>query len=137
MREIAVIIVRNAHGQFLVHQRSAGRATYAGLFGLGAGGKVEERETPEIAARRELMEETEIEQTPRFLFCFEFSQGTVTQRLFIFEVCSESFGQWDTREWQSCGWLETAKVQELADRGSLCPDTKMIFEKYCKLELEK
>ena len=59
-QEYADVIVENAAGEILMLQRNSTDAIEPSKFGL-AGGKIEEGETPEEAAKRELFEETGIE----------------------------------------------------------------------------
>ena len=59
--EVAVIFIRNTGGDFFVHQRQATKETFPNKYGLGAGGYVDEGETPSTAAQRELLEETGLE----------------------------------------------------------------------------
>ena len=128
--EVAVIIIRNGNGDFLVHKRSQLKKIYPGLFGLGAGGKLEIGESPLAAATRELKEETRIDQVPTFLFSFHFKDNFLNLRLHVFETCSNEIGEWDGQEWEWCGWMSAAKVDELAKADQLCPDTKVMLETY-------
>jgi 8-oxo-dGTP pyrophosphatase MutT (NUDIX family) len=60
---VIVILERNSSGDIWIHQRQSTKKTFPGMWGIGAGGKVD-RPTdrfPRDAARRELKEETAIE----------------------------------------------------------------------------
>lgn len=126
--EVAIVVVTNSAGEFLVHKRGPSRKTYPGLYGLGAGGKLDSGESPVQAARRELEEETGIVSTPDFLFTFDFGSREIT-RLHVFATKAEAVKSWDKREWCSCEWMPRAKVQELSHSGQLCPDTKVFFDR--------
>ncbi len=57
---VSEVVVRHRDGSILLMQRDYGKEVYPGLYEVGAGGSALKGETPDQAARRELLEETGI-----------------------------------------------------------------------------
>ena len=79
--EVAIIFIRNAAGDFFVHQRLATKETFPNRYGLGAGGYVDAGETPHSAAQRELFEETGLETPVQHVCRLEFDDPLLSHRL--------------------------------------------------------
>lgn len=125
---IAAIIVRSTDNKFFAHRRNAHKKTFPSLYGLGAGGHIRQNESPALAAKRELLEETGIEAEPIFLFSFPFSDYQVH----VFETISDGPVADDGKEWQSSGWFTLREIQALSHSAQLMPDTKLYFERYLR-----
>lgn len=68
---VCEVLVKHADGTFLVMQRDQNKIGYPGMFEASASGAALKGETPLVAAKRELREETGInaeELTPIYLF---------------------------------------------------------------------
>lgn len=130
MRQIATIIIKNKQGEYFVHLRSQDKKLYPNKYGLGAGGKFETGETPIEVACRELEEETGLKLIPNFKFEFEFTDGEINHKVYVFDVVTEIVPQWDRLEWQSVSWITKEEVVTLRDTDQLCPDTKILFDRY-------
>ena len=133
--EVAAIILRRPTGEFFVHHRRADKKIYPNLYGLGAGGKLEDGESPLTGAQRELLEETGIRAKPHFLFSLPFRHDTLEYVLHVFHLVTEDEIHLDTREWQSGRWINQVELDILAQTGKLCPDTRIFYERYCQLEI--
>lgn len=133
-RRIAISIIRRRNGDYFVHQRLASKRQYPSLFGVGAGGSCEPGELPEIAAARELEEETGLSGTLKPLFELEYREPGTVHQLFVFEIATEASPGHDASEWQWSGWLTPAELTTLADTGKLCPDTEALLRRYWELE---
>src|SRR4051812_14979592 len=120
---IATIIIRNTAGQFYAHQRSSTKRTFPDLYGLGAGGHIQDNETPNQAAKRELLEETGVDAEPTFLFSFSFEAEHGPYTVHVHEVISDADINPDKEEWQWSGWLSQEEVDDLVKQGKLMPDT--------------
>ena len=127
---VVVIIVRSSSGQFFVHQRNDKKRVFPLLFGLGAGGKIDPREKPKKAARRELGEELGICPLIRFLFTTDFESPELTHTLYVFETFWDGEIIPPCSEFEWSGWLYEEDVNQLIAEGKLCPDTKVIYERY-------
>lgn len=133
---IVTIIIRNIAGQFYVHQRSPVKLTFPNLYGLGAGGHIQDNETPNKAVKRELMEETGLDTEPTFLFSFPFTANNVPYTLYVHEVLSDENIHPDKEEWQWSGWLSQAEIDNLVKQDKLMPDTTIFYKRYIKEKLE-
>ena len=127
----AIIIIRNRKRQFFVHQRNSSKKTFPNLFGLGAGGHIEENETKEAAAKRELFEETGLKTDLKYLFQITYKSEEFTNEMEVFETETDLEKlETDNGEWQWSGWMNKDEVDNLAKENKLCPDTAMIYKKY-------
>ncbi|MCA9352378.1 NUDIX domain-containing protein [Patescibacteria group bacterium] len=131
MKRIATIIIRNSRKQFFVHQRVSTKNTFPNLFGLGAGGHIEEYETNQEGAIRELFEETGLYIKPTFLFEFFYESGKETYPISVFEIVTDEPITATANEWQWSGWLSQKDVDKLSKDKKLCPDTNIFYQKYC------
>jgi len=120
---IAIIVVRNARGDFFVHRRRDDKRVFPGLYGLGAGGRIEPHETPTQGARRELLEETGIDAEPVPVIAFPFTSGAVHYTVHLFEVRHEGPIPNHDGEWSWSSWESAERVATRLARGELCPDT--------------
>lgn len=127
----AIIIIRNKNDDFFVHQRNSNKKTFPNLFGLGAGGHIEENETKEEAAKRELFEETGLKTELKYLFQITYKSEEFVNDMEIFETENDSEKlETNNNEWQWCGWMSKEKVDELLNENKLCPDTAEVYKKY-------
>jgi 8-oxo-dGTP pyrophosphatase MutT (NUDIX family) len=124
MVQAAIVIVQNKNKELLVHKRSAQKKRFPNLYGLGAGGKVEDDENSQEAAKRELYEELGIKANIKFLFSCKYEQMVLhiyfTQYDGAFTPCN--------REFSSCQWMSTKEVNALEKNNELCPDTAMFYQ---------
>jgi 8-oxo-dGTP pyrophosphatase MutT (NUDIX family) len=128
--EVAVIFIRNAHGDFFVHQRLGTKETFPNKYGLGAGGYVDGGETPSLAAQRELLEETGLETPVRYVFSLEFDDPQFQQISHLYLTEGEGPIRNDATEWQWSGWMSKAEVDGLLRENKLCTDTAALYERY-------
>jgi 8-oxo-dGTP pyrophosphatase MutT (NUDIX family) len=124
-----VIIVQNSSGQLFVHQRSADRDIFPLLYGLGAGGHVESGESPIQAAKRELKEELDIEIELEPLFSINFESDELKHIVHVFQAPYDGKVK-SCKEFKWSGWMNIEEVDQLAEDNKLCPDTKVLYEKW-------
>jgi len=124
-----VIIVQNSSGQLFVHQRSADRKIFPLLYGLGAGGNVEPKESPIQAAKRELKEELSIDTAVEPLFSIKFESDEVKHTVHVFRAPYDGEVK-PCEEFKWSGWMDIEEVDQLAGDNKLCPDTKVLYEKW-------
>jgi len=130
MKRIATIIVRDTEGDFYVHQRRADKKTFPSFYGLGAGGHIEDNETPLEGACRELFEETGLKGEIKQFFDFEYSDDNDSYPVYAFETTTTEKPDVAEDEWQWCGWMNKDEVDILLDDGKLCPDTAIYYKEY-------
>ncbi len=124
-----VIIVQNSSGQLFVHQRSADKKMFPLLYGLGAGGHVELKESPTQAAKRELKEELNIDSGIEALFNIRFKLGKIQHTIHVFGASYDGEIE-KCREFRWSGWMDIEEIDQLANNNKLCPDTKILYEKW-------
>lgn len=132
-RRIAIAIIRRKNGDYFAHQRLASKRQYPNLFGVGAGGSCEPGEPPDVAAARELKEETGLSGTLLPLFSLDYREPGTFHELFVFELTTDASPGHDASEWQWSGWLTASELAELAQDGKLCPDTAAVLARYWQL----
>lgn len=126
-----IIIIRNINGDYFVHRRNSNKKNFPNLFGLGAGGHIEENETKEEAAKRELFEETGLETELKYLFHKTYIGNEFTNEMDIFETKTDLEKlETENGEWQWCGWMKKKEVDELLKEDKLCPDTAEVYKIY-------
>lgn len=132
--KVVIIIIRDKEGNFFVHQRNKDKKTFPNLFGIGAGGKIEDGETKKEAAERELFEETGLRTNLKYLFKINYKSESYMSEMNVFETITEIKElDTDNGEWQWCGWMNKEKVDELLNENKLCPDTAKFYKKYIKI----
>lgn len=124
-----VIIVQNSSGQLFVHQRSADKEIFPSLYGLGAGGHVEPKESPIQAAQRELREELGLDIKVEPLFSIDFESDKIKHIVHVFKTKHDGEVK-PCKEFQRSGWMNIEQINQLAANNKLCPDTKILYEKW-------
>lgn len=126
-----IIIIRDKKGNYFVHQRNSNKRTSPNLFGLGAGGHIEENETKEEAAKRELFEETGLKTELKYLFHKTYIGVEFTNEIDVFETKTDLEKlETENGEWQWCGWMKKKEVDKLLKENKLCPDTAEVYKTY-------
>lgn len=131
---VGIIVIENSKGEFFVNLRRADKFIFPSLCGLGAGGKIEDGETPEEGAKRELREETGIVSEIKFLFELYFEDPDYhhqpcRHQLYVYHCKFDGEIVCDGSEWTSSGWMRKEEIDLLSKEGKLCPDTKVIWLK--------
>ena len=100
----------DADGRILLAQRPAGKAM-AGLWEF-PGGKLHDRETPEIALVRELEEELGIQTSPGCLYPLTFVSYAYPERHLLMPLygCRTWQGKPEGREGQTLAWARAADL---------------------------
>lgn len=125
--DVAIIAVKNSLSELYVHQRVANKPTFPGLYGLGAGGKVDNGESPLNAGERELFEELGIELSIQPLFGFDFRHPQANYRVHVFGAIYDGAITPCKREFQWSGWKNRESIERLVAAKELCPDTEIVY----------
>jgi 8-oxo-dGTP pyrophosphatase MutT (NUDIX family) len=120
-----MIFLRDDRGRWLIHLRRSDKQTYPDLCGIGAGGRIEQNETPADGAARELWEETGLRVPLTAVTDFPFEDGAVRHHAYIFTATADTPITNHDAEWQHIAWVSAAEVDALAAAGRLCPDTAL------------
>ncbi len=140
VKDIAIVIIKNSKNQYYVHRRRHDKKYAPGLFGLGAGGKIEKGETAFNGAAREFREELgegiDIDELT-YLDQFSYDDGSGERVRKVFYIEHEGPFQPTTKEFiiEETGWREEGEVDNLDLEGKLCPDTSIAWRKYKELRL--
>lgn len=129
-KEIVIIILRNSSGQYHVNQRRADKQYFPSYYALGAGGRVEEGETPEQAALRELTEELGIRVQPTYRFSAPFHSPIVSHLMHVFDITYDDALQPTDQEFQWTGWMTPDQVDQILAGGKMCPDLAVAYQRY-------
>jgi len=131
------ILVFNRAGQLFVHQRTAWKDIYPGYYDVASGGVVEEGETYEVSAARELAEELGIRKTkitPLFDFFFKDKTNKVWGRAF---ACTyDGVITLQKEEVAGGAFLPVEEVKQLAATQPFTPDGLYVLNRYlaCRQE---
>ncbi len=128
--EVSIVFIRNSKGEFFLHQRLASKKKFPNKFGIGAGGHIDEGETPENAAVRELFEETGLRTPVKYLFTMDFDLPDFQQISHAYVTETDETLRTDETEWQWSGWMKKEAVDRLLADGKLCTDTGVMYERY-------
>ena len=129
-KEIVVIFIKNSKGEFFIHQRLATKKTFPNRYGLGAGGHVDEGEDKEVAAKRELLEETGLATPVEYLFSEDFETPEIFQTVHLFITHTDEPIETDQSEWQWSGWKTKEEINVLSAEEKLCTDTNVLYKKF-------
>ena len=126
-----IVVIRDKMGNYFIHQRNNNKKTFPNLFGLGAGGHIEEKETKEEAAKRELFEETGLKTDLEYLFHQTYKGKDFTNEIDVFETKTDLEKlETGNGEWQWCGWMGKNEVEKLLEENKFCPDTAEVYKTY-------
>lgn len=96
---------------------------FPGLWGAGAGGRIEPDETPEQGAARELREETGLATPLAAVAAFPFESGGVRYRVFAFHTRGDGPIPNHEAEWSESRFVGLARLRAMLAQGVFCPDT--------------
>jgi isopentenyl-diphosphate delta-isomerase len=119
------IILRDEQGNFLLQKRSPKKALYPGRWTNAASGHVDEGETYEISAPRELVEEVGIsvplEYTGKILIQLQEGNKTINQfnGVFIGQISHDTQFNLDPDEVSAVRWFT---LQELKEKTAETPE---------------
>ncbi|MBI2672534.1 NUDIX domain-containing protein [Candidatus Woesearchaeota archaeon] len=129
-RNIAIVIVENSFGFLHVHKKASNKKMFPSMYGLGAGGKINDGEDPKNAAKRELKEELGIADYLANLVTLEFFSRDFNDRIYVFRTKHDGKVKPCTREFQWSGWLCRQSVDYLAAENLLCYDINLAYNFY-------
>ena len=134
------IIIHNDNNLFLVQKRSMEKDIYPGCWDIGVAGTVNESESYESTAIRELMEEvgitgvSNIQLMHSFLFKLKYTSKLSNTHCKVYELIYNGAIKPQKEEIDEVKLLETAKVKKLMETKKFHPIGKAVFEKYLELK---
>lgn len=113
MNKFAGIFLYDEKKRFLLQHRTDDAPTYPGEFGI-FGGEIEEGESPEIAVKRECMEELEYElRNPKLILKTVLDTKYGQRAVYLFLEKYDTDKKLVLREGQNMKWVELKKVYNL------------------------
>ncbi|MDA8168352.1 MAG: NUDIX domain-containing protein [Nitrospiraceae bacterium] len=92
IHRVVHVLVFNSKGELLLQKRSMDKDVAAGKWDTSVGGHVDPGEAPELAARREMLEELGVEADIRFLYSYIHSNPYETELVNTYHaLCSDGF----------------------------------------------
>jgi isopentenyldiphosphate isomerase len=132
------ILVFNRSGQLFVQQRTTWKDIYPGYYDVACGGVVQEGETYEVSAARELAEELGIRETkisPLFDFYYRETTNKVWGRAF---VCTyDGVITLQQEEVAGGAFLPIEEVVQLAATKPFTPDGLHVLNRYLANQQEQ
>lgn len=115
-RDVAMLILMNKEGKFLLQHRAEHLERWPGIWGLFGGG-IEEGETPEEGFMREIREELSYRvENPRLLLSEDFDGKYAFGKKYLFTcVHDESQEICLCAESQAYGWFNLDEIKNLKD----------------------
>jgi len=129
------VFVFDSKGELFLQKRSMNKTIFPGLWGIGAGGGVQTGESYEIAAKRELKEELGVDGEIEFMFDCRFNSNEDNYKGKVYKIIYDGKITIAKEEIDEGCFKTIDEIKAMIDKGLLCPDTVLKFEKY--LEIEK
>lgn len=130
MIRIAIVLVTNPRGEYFVHRRAENKPVFPGLWGAGAGGRIEDGEAPLQGAARELAEETGLATPISPIASFPFESGGVHYTVFAYHTESDAPIENHDAEWSESHFASRAQVLAMLAAGEFCPDTAECLRRF-------
>jgi len=117
------VLVFNARGQLLVHQRTLQKDIFPGYWDVTIGGVLGSGEDYDAGAARELYEETGIRAVPlRRLFPMRYEDGDNKVCGVVYSCTAEQAPHLQASEIVAAEWLDLDAVIERTAKDRFCPD---------------
>ena len=119
MHRVAHVLVLNGKGQILLQKRSMKKDVAPGRWDTSVGGHVDPGESPEEAARREMLEELGVEGAIELLHSYIHSNAYETELVYTFLARREDGFKFDPAEIDEIRFWDLEEIRRSAGTGVL------------------
>ncbi len=131
LHRVTGTFVFHPDGRVFVHQRTAGKDVYPGMFDVMVGGTVVSGEGFTANACRELAEELGVRGVPIYeLFGHRYRDGSTNSLIRVFACLYEGPMTFQPEEVATGFWATFAQAEELVRAGNVCPDSSQGWRRY-------
>jgi len=132
MHKVVHVLVFKRDGRLLLQKRSAYKDVGAGKWDTSVGGHMNPGESPEQAARREMLEELAIEAPLEFLYRHIYSSGFETEMVFTFKSTHDGAVEFNRTEIDEVRHWGIPEIRDKLDSGTFCDNFVHEFNYYMK-----
>ncbi len=119
MHRVAHVLVFNGKGQILLQKRSMKKDVAPGMWDTSVGGHVDPGESPEEAARREMLEELGVQSPLKFLHSYIHSNAYETELVHTFLAIKDGGFKFDPGEIDEIRFWDLEEIKQSAGAGVL------------------
>ncbi len=131
----ANVIIENDDGDIFVHQRKKDKYWYGGMWDIKVGGAVAYGESYEVAAKRELYEESGIKKVKlEFLFYERYRSDINNANRKVFRCLWNGPIDIQKEEIEQGKFMAIDEIKKMQDK--LSPTAKKVFKQYLKCQKE-
>ena len=136
MHKVSHVLVFNGKGEILLQRRSMKKDVAPGRWDTSVGGHVDPGESPEEAARREMLEELGVGGQLEFLHSYIHSNSYETELVHTFRALKEDGFKFDPDEIDEIRFWNLEEIRQAAGTGLLSDNFEREIRTYLKIDSE-